>query len=60
VLITLAAGAPENVHENALSYEVRAAGLSAVQQYGAKVHYKDILAGAYFVDLLIYDVFWSG
>ena len=33
-----------------------AAGLSAVQQYGAKVHYKDILVGEYFVDLLINDV----
>ena len=30
--------------------------LSAVQQYGAKVHYKDILVGEYFVDLLINDV----
>jgi hypothetical protein len=28
--------------------EVRAAALSAVQQYGAKVHYKGILAGEYF------------
>jgi GxxExxY protein len=37
-------------------HEVRAAGLSAVQQYGAKVHYKDILVGEYFVDLLINDV----
>jgi GxxExxY protein len=32
------------------------AGLSAVQQYGAKVRYKDILVGEYFVDLLISDV----
>jgi hypothetical protein len=38
-----------------LAYEVRAAGISAVQQYGAKVHYRDILAGEYFVDLLIDD-----
>jgi hypothetical protein len=38
-----------------LAYEVRATGLSAVQQYGAKVHYNDILAGEYFVDLLIND-----
>jgi GxxExxY protein len=53
VLNTLGAGFLENVYENALAYEVHAAGLSAVQQYGAKVHYKDILVGEYFVDLLI-------
>ena len=56
VLNTLGAGFLEKVYENALAYEVRAAGLSAVQQYGAKVHYKDILVGEYFVDLLIDDV----
>jgi GxxExxY protein len=27
-----------------------------MQQYGAKVHYKDILVGDYFVDLLVNDV----
>ena len=37
--------------------EVRAAGLSAVQQYDAKVHYKDIFVGGYFVGLLISDMF---
>ena len=52
VLNTLGAGFLEKVYENALTYEVRAADLSAVQQYGAKVHYKDILVGEYFVDLL--------
>ena len=56
VLNTLGAGFLEKVYENALAYEVRAAGLSAVQQYGAKVHYKDILVGEYFVDLLINDM----
>ena len=56
VLNTLGAGFLEKLYENALAYEVRAAGLSAVQQYGAKVHYKDILVGEYFVDLLINDV----
>jgi GxxExxY protein len=53
---TLGAGFLEKVNENAPAYEVRAAGLSAVQQYGAKVHYKDILVGEHFVDLLINDV----
>jgi GxxExxY protein len=56
VLNTLGAGFPEKVYENALAYEVRAAGLSAVQQHGAKVHYKGILVGEYFVHLLINDV----
>jgi GxxExxY protein len=56
VLNTLGTGFLEKVYENALAYEVRAAGLSAVQQYGAKVHYRDILVGEYFVDLLINDV----
>ena len=56
VLNTLGAGFLEKVYENALAYEVRVAGLSAVQQYGAKVHYKDVLVGDYFVDLLINDV----
>ena len=55
VLDTLGPGFLEKVYENALAYEVRAADLSAVQQYGAKVHYKDILVGEYFVDLLIND-----
>ena len=51
VLNTLGAGFLEKDYANALAYEVRAAGLSAVQQYGAKVHYKEILVGEYFVDL---------
>jgi GxxExxY protein len=56
VLDTLGAGFLETVYENALAYEVCAAGLSTVKQYGAKVHYKDILVGEYFVDLLINDL----
>jgi GxxExxY protein len=56
VLNTLGAGFLEKVYENTLAYDVRAAGLSAVQQYGAKVDYKDILLGEHFVDLLINDV----
>jgi GxxExxY protein len=55
VLNTLGAGFLEKVYENALAYEVRAAGLSAVQQYVARVHYKDILVGEYFADLLVND-----
>ena len=56
VLNTLGAGFQKKFYQNALAYEVRAAGLSAVQQYGVKVHYKKILVGEYFVDLLINDV----
>jgi GxxExxY protein len=55
VLNTLGAGFLEKVYENALAIEVRAAGLSAVQQYAARVHYKDILVGEYFADLLVND-----
>jgi GxxExxY protein len=51
VLNTLGVGFLEKVYEN-----VRAAGLSAVQQHAAKVHYKDILVGEYFADLLVNDV----
>jgi GxxExxY protein len=56
VINTLGAGFLEKVYENALAFEVRAAGLSAVQQYGAKVYYKDIVVGDYFADLLVNDV----
>ena len=56
VLNALGAGFLEKVYETASAYEVRAAGLSAVQQYGAKVHYKDILVAEYFADLPINDV----
>jgi GxxExxY protein len=56
VLNMLGVGFLEKVYENALAYEVRAAGLTAVQQYGAKVHYKGILVGEYFVGLLINDM----
>jgi hypothetical protein len=56
VLNTLGAGFLEKVYESAFAYEVRAAGLSAVQQYAATVHYKNILVGEYFADLLVNDV----
>ena len=52
VLNTLGAGVLEKAYENALAYEVRAAGLSAVKV----VYCKDTLVGGYFVDLLINDV----
>ena len=59
VINTLGAGFLEKVYENALAFEVRAAGLSVVQQYGAKVHYKDILVGDYFVICWSTTCCWS-
>jgi GxxExxY protein len=56
VLDTLGAGFLEKVYENALACELREAGLSVVQQAGSRVHYKGVLVGAYFVDLLVDDV----
>jgi GxxExxY protein len=56
VLNTLGAGFLEKVYENALMYELRAAGLSVVQQCSLGVHYKDVEVGEYFVDLLVEDM----
>jgi GxxExxY protein len=56
VLNTLGAGFLEKVYENALAYEIRATGLSVVQQSGARVYYRDVVVGEYFVDLLVEDV----
>jgi GxxExxY protein len=56
VLNTLGAGFLEKVYENALAYEIRATGLSVVQQSGARVYYREVVVGEYFVDLLVEDV----
>ena len=56
VLNTLGAGFLEKVYENALVYELRAAGLTVVQKCSVRVHYKDVVVGEYFVDLLVEDV----
>ena len=53
VLNTLGVGFLEKVYENALVCDLRAAGLSVVQQCGVRVHYKDGVVGEYFVDLLV-------
>ena len=45
----------EKVYESALALELQDAGLSAVQQCGVKVHYKNHVVGEYFPDLLIED-----
>ena len=56
VVNTLRAGFLERVYENALAYEPRASGLLIVQQCGVRVHYRDVVVGEYFVDLLVEDV----
>ena len=45
----------EKVYENALTLELRQAGLAVVQQYGVSVLYKGTSVGEYFVDLLVAD-----
>jgi GxxExxY protein len=49
------AGFLEKVYENALAYELGAAGFAVVQQCSDRVHCKDVLIGEYFADLLIED-----
>ena len=53
VLNTLGAGFLEKVYENALAHELRKAGLAVTQQHGVRVIYDGMVAGEYFVDLLI-------
>ena len=56
VLNTPGAGFLEKVCENALAFEVRAAGLSVAQQCSARMNHRDVVVGDYFVDLLVEDV----
>jgi GxxExxY protein len=55
VLNTLGAGFLEKVYENALALELREAGFTVAQQFGATVRYKDTVVGEYFIDLLVND-----
>jgi GxxExxY protein len=50
---TLGSGFLEKVYENALTYEVRKAGMAVVQQRGITVIYDGTTVGEYFVDLLV-------
>jgi GxxExxY protein len=50
---TLGSGFLEKVYENALTYEVRKAGMAVVQQRGITVTYDGTTVGEYFVDLLV-------
>ncbi len=53
VLNTLGAGFMEKVYENALTYEVRKAGLAVAQQHAITVLYDGLTVGAYVADLLV-------
>ena len=49
----LGSGFLEKVYENALTHELRKAGLRVEQQHGIEVRYDGIVVGQYFTDLLI-------
>ena len=53
VLNTLGAGFLEKVYENALAHELRIAGIAVAQQCNLIVHYRDVVVGEYFSDLLV-------
>lgn len=53
VLNTLGAGFLEKIYENALTHELRKAGLDVVQQHGLTVMYDGTVVGEYVVDLVI-------
>jgi len=52
---TLGVGFLEKVYENALTVELRKAGLAVQQQYPIKVWYEGIVVGDYAADLLVDD-----
>jgi GxxExxY protein len=43
----------EKIYENALTHELRKAGLAVEQQFGIVVHYDGVVVGQYAVDLLV-------
>lgn len=43
----------EKVYENALLLELRSLGLNCMKQQPVKVHYKEILVGDYFADIIV-------
>jgi len=50
---TLGCGFLEKLYENALTLELRKAGLKTVQQHGIQVRYDGIIIGEYVADLLV-------
>jgi GxxExxY protein len=55
VMNTLGAGFLERVYENSLALDLRDVGLTVAQQVGMAVTYRDVVVGAYTVDLLVED-----
>ena len=49
----LGSGFLEKVYENALAIELRSLGLAVEQQKPITVHYRDVLVGEYFADLVV-------
>lgn len=43
----------EKVYENALMFELKSLNLNAEQQKRIQVHYKEIIVGEYFADILV-------
>jgi GxxExxY protein len=52
---TLGIGFLEKIYENALAYELRAAGVAVRQQHDIAVYYCSTVIGAYTADLLVED-----
>ncbi|MBI3665998.1 MAG: GxxExxY protein [Acidobacteria bacterium] len=52
---TLGSGFLEKVYENALTYELRKAGLTVDQQKAIEVCYEEIVVGDYVADLVVED-----
>ena len=52
---TLGYGFLEKVYENAMMYEFKKAGISAVSQSPIAVMYEDEIMGEYFADILVAD-----
>lgn len=53
---TLGCGFLEKVYENALTHELRKAGLQVQQQHGITVYYDGAAVGEYTADLLVEEV----
>jgi GxxExxY protein len=52
---TLGVGFLEKIYENALAYELRAAGVAVRQQHDMAVYYRGTVIGGYTADLLVED-----
>jgi len=50
---SLGHGFLEKVYENALTHELRKAGLAVEQQKAVRVHYDGVVVGEYLADLLV-------